>query len=145
MARKGSRLNSHLKKTELKKLNDKLLAEVERITNKINLEIADHESDSGDDVDNANNTILQAAELRFATREHLYLKKLKKTLAIVDTEEYGMCEDCGAQITFERLWARPTSTLCISCKEEAERDELQSYHGRQSKSLGKQMGLTGSR
>jgi DnaK suppressor protein len=139
----GKRLNSHLKKTQLKKLKEKLVSEVERITNKINLEINPMSDNSGkDEVDAANDTILQATELRFQTREHLYLKKLNKTLQIVDEEEYGMCEDCGEEIAFERLWARPTSSMCIVCKEEAERDELQCFHGRQSKSLGQQVSFS---
>ena len=95
-----------------------------------------------DEVDSANDDIIKHSELRFTTRETLYLKKLKKTLPIFDTDEYGVCEDCGAEITFQRLMARPTSTMCIGCKEESERDELQSFHGRRSKSLGQQVNLT---
>ncbi len=53
-----------------------------------------------------------------------------------------MCVDCGASISFVRLQARPTSELCISCKEEAEREEHQSVGGRVSKSLGKTISLT---
>jgi DnaK suppressor protein len=138
-----SRLNKHLKKKELKTLKDKVLSEIERIQNKhleAKMKIAKAES-GGDEVDSANENILKHSELRFATRETLYLKKLNKTLAMIDTEDYGICEECGAQITYTRLFARPTSTLCIVCKEESERDELQSFHGRRSKSLGTQVNM----
>ena len=137
----NSRMNKHLTKKQLAELKDKVQAERERIFNKLNLEHphkAIRELDSGrDEVDSANDDILRRNELRFATRESLYLKKLVKTLDLMDSNDYGGCEDCGNSISFTRLKARPTSTLCITCKEESERDELQSYHGRMSKSLGK--------
>lgn len=129
---------SHLTTQQLKSLKDKLLSEIERIQNKhieAKVQIAQNQS-GGDEVDSANENILKHSELRFATRETLYLKKLKKTLKIIDTPDYGVCEDCGATIAFTRLMARPTSTMCVVCKEESERDELQNFHARRSKSLG---------
>ncbi len=39
--------------------------------------------------------------------------------------------------------ARPTAEMCIQCKEESEKDESASFIGRQSKSLGKVVDLTG--
>jgi DnaK suppressor protein len=50
-----------------------------------------------------------------------------------------MCDDCGGEISFTRLLARPTSEMCIICKEESEREESQNYHDRRSKSLGREM------
>lgn len=137
----NSRTKSHLTKKQMAELKDKVLAERERIVNKLNLENPTQkaiELNSGkDEVDSANDDIMRRNELRIATRESLYLKKLIKTLDLMDGEDYGSCEDCGSDISFTRLKARPTSTMCIGCKEESERDELQSYHGRISKSLGK--------
>lgn len=136
---KTSRMNDHLSNKELNILREKVLEEVVRIEDKLrlkNLEINLNQETSGDEVDSANNEIIKHTELRFSTRETLYLKKLNKTKMMLDSVEYGMCEDCGGEITFTRLLARPTSTMCITCKEESERDELQSFHGRQSKSLG---------
>lgn len=143
---KSDRLNDHLTDDQLLTLKDKVLAEIERIENKLatdksHMEIS--ENSGRDEVDSANDDIIKHSELRFATRETLYLKKLKKTKGMMDSEEYGICEDCGSDITFTRLMARPTSTLCIGCKEESERDELQSFHGRRSKSLGQTVNLAG--
>jgi RNA polymerase-binding protein DksA len=138
-----SRLNGHLTDEHLKTLKDKVLSEIERIQNRqyeAKMKIANAEA-GGDEVDSANENILKHSELRFATRETLYLKKLNKTLKQIDSEDYGMCEDCGSSITFTRLMARPTSTMCIGCKEESERDEQQSFHGRRSKSLGTQLNM----
>lgn len=141
----SSRMNDHLTKRQLKTLEDKVMAEIERIENKLATEkLMEVNDNSGrDEVDSANDEIIKRAELRFATRETLYLKKLRKTLGQMESDEYGMCDECGAQINFQRLSARPTSTQCIGCKEESERDELQNFHGRQSKSLGKSMSMPG--
>lgn len=137
----SSRMNGHLTKKQLNELKQIVIAEKERIQNKLNLEqphMKIAETSSGrDEVDSANDDIMRHSELRFATRESLYLKKILKTIDHMETDEYGMCEECGAQIAFTRLKARPTSTMCIGCKEESERDEMQSYGGRISKSLGK--------
>ena len=139
----NSRMNSHLSAKRLTELKDKVMAEVERIENKLLSEqVMVVNQNSGDEVDSANDEIIKHAELRFATRETLYLKKLRKTMKHMDTDEYGLCDDCGEKITFQRLKARPTSNMCITCKEESERDELQSFHGRQSKSLGKTISLS---
>ncbi len=141
----AKRLNGHLKKTDLKKLKNSLLAIEERIINKqltknVNFSII-QKSDNKDDVDSANNNILISNDLRFSNRERLYLKKVKNALKMIETDEYGMCTDCGSPINFVRLQARPTSELCISCKEENEREENQNAGGRTSKSLGKTVSL----
>lgn len=137
----SSRKNSHLTQKQLDELRDKVQAERERVINKTqmeNLTKASLELNSGkDEVDSANDDIIRRSELRFATREALYLKKLNKALELIEKEDYGHCEECGQDISYTRLKARPTSTMCIVCKEESERDERQNYHGRISKSLGK--------
>lgn len=141
----NSKKNVHLKKKELKELKEIILAERERIQNKLNFQTPQKSmsaTDNGrDEVDSANNDILRHQELRFATRETLYLKKILKTVQLMETPDYGGCEECGLSISFTRLKARPTSTMCITCKEESERDEQKSYHGRISKSLSKSVGL----
>jgi DnaK suppressor protein len=81
--------------------------------------------------------------LRFRNREAFYARKIDKALKKFDLNEFGLCTDCGCWIKFERLLARPTAELCIVCKEESERDESSSFIGRQSKSLGKLVDLTG--
>jgi DnaK suppressor protein len=140
----NSRMNNHLTTKHLTDLKDKVMAEVERIENKLMTErlMAVNQNSGRDEVDSANDEIIQREELRFATRETFYLKKLRKAMKHMDSDEYGLCDDCGTSISFQRLEARPTSTMCITCKEESERDELQSFHGRQSKSLGKTVSLS---
>ncbi len=56
-------------------------------------------------------------------RERRLLNKIEKTLEKMDQGSYGECEGCGDEIGAERLVARPVASLCITCKDEQERDE----------------------
>lgn len=140
-----ARLNKHLSKTQLSALKEKLQAEAERIRNNFSVKKAEYEATSltgaKDEVDAANDNILLSADMRFSNREALYFKKVLKSLARVDSEQYGMCDDCGSEISFQRLMARPTSEVCIICKEESEKEENQNYFERRSKSLGREMNV----
>jgi len=55
-------------------------------------------------------------ELRARDRERKLLKKIAKSLRVIDEKDYGYCEECGVEIGLRRLEARPTATLCIDCK-----------------------------
>ena len=134
-----------LRKSQLKKLKTKILEEKERLLlsqtknlEKLGLELNGH----SDEVDQANADYSNAQMLRFRNREVFYSKKLDKALEKMDLEEYGECSDCGANIRFERLWARPTADMCINCKEESERDESHNFIARQSKSLGRSISVS---
>jgi DnaK suppressor protein len=140
------RLNSHLSDKQITALKDKLMSEAERIRVNFQLKKQEYETNSitgaKDEVDSANDNILLAADMRFSNRESLYYKKIMKTLSKIETEQYGMCDDCGDPITYTRLMARPTSEMCILCKEESEREENQNFFERRSKSLGSVMSVT---
>jgi DnaK suppressor protein len=137
------RLNSHLSDKHIVALRDKLLGEAERIRSNFQLKKQEYEHSSmtgaKDEVDSANDNILLAADMRFSNRESLYYKKIMKTLSKIESDQYGMCDECGDPITFSRLIARPTSEMCILCKEESEREESQNFFERRSKSLGREM------
>lgn len=141
------RLNSHLSDEQLGLLRDKLLSEAERIRANFQQKKQEYENNSitgaKDEVDSANDNILLAADMRFSNRESLYYKKITKTLSKIESDQYGMCDDCGDPITFQRLIARPTSEMCILCKEESEREENQNFFERRSKSLGREMTVSG--
>lgn len=143
-----ARLNKHLSKTQLAALKEKLHSEAERIRVNFMVKKAEYETTSlsgaKDEVDAANDNILLSADMRFSNREALYYKKVLKSLAKVDSEHYGMCDDCGSEISFQRLMARPTSEVCIICKEESEKEENQNYFERRSKSLGREMNVASS-
>lgn len=66
-----------------------------------------------------------ALELRTRDRERKLIKKIEKTLGLLDNGEYGFCEACGIEIGIRRLEARPTADLCFDCKTLAEIKERQ--------------------
>ncbi|MAX65916.1 MAG: TraR/DksA C4-type zinc finger protein [Bacteriovoracaceae bacterium] len=135
-----------LSKKQLETLKDMIYAERERIMNGFDDISAEkyhlNNDDRLDEVDQATSDYERSQMLRFRNRDLFYLKKLDKALGKMEDNEYGICEDCDSDIKFERLRARPTAQLCISCKDEAERVEQGNFIARQSKSLGKNVDLT---
>jgi DnaK suppressor protein len=58
-----------------------------------------------------------ALELRARDREAKLLRKIDKSIRLIDDDDYGFCDSCGVEIGIRRLEARPTADLCIECKE----------------------------
>ena len=58
--------------------------------------------------------------LRIRDRESKLILKVKKALARIETDTFGICESCGEDISFNRLKARPVTTQCIGCKTKEE-------------------------
>jgi DnaK suppressor protein len=82
-----------------------------------------------------------AMRMRLRNRESLYLKKIDEALMRIADGTFGDCEDCGDGIELRRLEARPTTTLCVACKEEQERREHVHIDGHKHKSLGTKLRL----
>ncbi len=64
-------------------------------------------------------------ELRARDRERKLVRKIEKTIARVDADDYGFCDACGIEIGLQRLEVRPTAELCIDCKTTQEIKEKQ--------------------
>ena len=62
-------------------------------------------------------------ELRIRDRERKLISKIKDALVRIEAGTYGICEECGENISDERLKARPVTTLCIDCKKSQENQE----------------------
>ncbi len=60
-------------------------------------------------------------ELRTRDRERKLLKKIEKSLRLIDDGSYGWCEETGEPIGVPRLLARPTATLSLEAQERRER------------------------
>ena len=58
--------------------------------------------------------------LRIRDRERKLIGKIKDALERIDNGTYGICEECGEEISEKRLRARPVTTLCIDCKKKEE-------------------------
>ena len=60
-------------------------------------------------------------ELRTRDRERKLLKKVEKSLRMIEDGSYGWCEETGEPIGVPRLIARPTATLSLEAQERRER------------------------
>lgn len=92
--------------------------------------------DRMDEVDQASTDVLMSMGMRLRNRETLYVKKIDEALRRIEDGTFGECDECGEDIELRRLEARPTATLCVSCKEEQEKKEGLNASGLTSKSLG---------
>lgn len=82
----------------------------------------------GDEVDIVSNEKENQLDFRLKARNAIYIKKVRRSLQKIEEGTFGECEDCGEGISHNRLVARPTASLCISCKEAEEREENQLVH-----------------
>jgi DnaK suppressor protein len=60
---------------------------------------------------------------RLKERESRLMKKIKAALEKLEDGDFGMCEECGKEISEERLKVRPMAVLCIKCKKKQEAAE----------------------
>jgi DnaK suppressor protein len=90
-----------------------------------------------DELDFSSFEIENQMRMRLATRETLYLKKIDEALERIKAGTFGECEECEEEIELRRLEARPTTTLCVACKETAERVEKLHIDGHTHKSVGR--------
>src|SRR5438067_11967080 len=60
-------------------------------------------------------------ELRTRDRERKLLKKVEKSLRMIEDGSYGYCEETGEPIGVPRLIRRPMTTLSIEAQERRER------------------------
>ena len=61
-----------------------------------------------------------AIELRTRDRERKLLKKVQSAIRLIDTGEYGWCEETGEPIGLPRLLARPTATFSLEAQQRRE-------------------------
>ena len=79
--------------------------------------------DLPDEMDLASSEYLHSFTFRLRGREKAFLDKIQKALQKIEDGSFGVCEECGEEISIKRLEARPETTLCIRCKEDQERME----------------------
>ena len=64
--------------------------------------------------------------LRIRDRELHLIKKIQAALQRIEDGTYGICDECGEDISISRLKARPVTRLCIKCKEKQE--QMEKHH-----------------
>ena len=85
--------------------------------------LRDTDGNPSDPLDRAVYDSERSYTLRMRDRESVLIKKIKRSLEDIEDNTYGICEDCGNDITIARLVARPVARRCIRCKTKQERIE----------------------
>ncbi len=97
--------------------------------------------DMSDELDMSSIEMETEMRMRLRNREALFLKKINESLKRIESGSFGQCKSCDDEIELRRLQARPTTHLCVNCKEDEERRELLHIDGHKPKSLGKKLRL----
>ena len=84
-----------------------------------------------DSIDESMEEEIFSTELRLRDREKFLLGKITGALDRLSAGTINECESCAEPIGIRRLLARPVTTLCIECKEEAEKEESSQVQARQ--------------
>ena len=109
----------------LQEWKQELMTEVDRTVS----HMKDDAANFPDPADRATQEEEFSLELRTRDRERKLIKKIDKTLEMIDADDYGYCDQCGIEIGIRRLEARPTATLCVDCKTLDEIRERQTVGG----------------
>ena len=116
-----------MNKTQLKKFKTLLTEKRDEIVKKAKQTLEEDmtldANDLPDEMDLASSEYLQSFTFRLRGREKVFLDKIEKALRKIEDGSFGVCEECGEEISIKRLEARPETTLCIRCKEDQERME----------------------
>lgn len=102
---------------------EKMSTEITEGANKTLQEMTDSAGNYPDPADRATAESDRNFELRIRDRERKLLSKIKDAMERIDSETFGICDDCGDDISEKRLEARPVTTLCIQCKTKQENYE----------------------
>jgi RNA polymerase-binding protein DksA len=78
-------------------------------------------NDPPDDGDASTAAELVHINLAMTDREVQEIRDIEAARERMADGSYGICQDCGADIPFERLLAYPTARRCFSCQRLTER------------------------
>jgi DnaK suppressor protein len=109
---------SQLKKILIQQLRD-LLGRSDCSLDELN--VADN--NISDLLDRASQISEREFSHHLCSREKLHMRKIERSLQDIEEGVYGLCEQCGEDISLKRLKARPTARYCIDCKTQLEKTE----------------------
>jgi DnaK suppressor protein len=118
MATMTKKREDYFKKLLTKRLDDLLVEANKTVTG-----MTDQEGNFPDPTDRATLESDRNFTLRIRDRERRLIAKITNALDRIDNGAFGICEECGEDISDKRLKARPVTTLCINCKKKQENQE----------------------
>jgi RNA polymerase-binding transcription factor len=118
MATMTKKRENYFKKLLTKRLDDLLVEANKTVTG-----MTDQGENFPDPTDRATLESERNFTLRIRDRERRLIGKIKNALDRLDNGTFGICEECGEEISDKRLKARPVTTRCINCKKKQENQE----------------------
>lgn len=114
---------------EIAEAREELVADIERMEKAIAVSEAELDSLMRSGVDGAgrdpadvgSSNFERDQEMSLAHNAREMLEQSQLALRLFDSGEYGLCESCGQPIGKARLQAFPRATMCVTCKQRAER------------------------
>ena len=84
-------------------------------------------SDILDEADQVTASHEDATQDALAHSELLLLEKIDLALKRIADGSYGFCLACSDEIPTERMLAKPSVSLCLSCQEEKEKSKSETF------------------
>lgn len=111
-----------MNKTDLKKFQKRLLelrAEMARdYTSDRDETMAENDDGAEDSIDFAVNSYTKEFLMSLTSMKREQLLAIEDALRRIRTGEYGICQECGAEIGKKRLTAVPWAPFCLKCREQ---------------------------
>jgi len=76
--------------------------------------------ENADPIDRASAESNESLDFRFRERQSNLIRKIREALERLEEGTFGICDECGTEISEKRLQVRPIAKLCIKCKEKQE-------------------------
>ncbi|HUF64311.1 MAG TPA: TraR/DksA family transcriptional regulator [Verrucomicrobiales bacterium] len=111
---------------QLEEFRNELLAQREEVLRRIREHAGARPvgpTESHDWEDEASDRTTEAVHSRLGQSEDRLLEKIELALRQISEGDYGRCLQCGADIPLERLQAKPSVSLCVSCQSAKEKEE----------------------
>ncbi len=128
---------SALSPSQLEQLTKKLNEEYQALLREVREELENSgnqhridllNSEPGDTGDESLANALADFNLTILDRHIDAMRDIEAALQRIRDGEFGVCIDCGEDVTFPRLMAYPTAKRCIVCQEQREKRYAQEGH-----------------
>jgi DnaK suppressor protein len=117
----------HQAEWSLKEAKDALIKLKEEIFKTVNLRTTDEDAlqkeELFDEVDHTIEERQKELSLMLNEREKAKLNEIEDALQRIENKTYGICEECGEDISPERLKYLPYVRLCVDCQDNLEKME----------------------
>ncbi len=86
------------------------------------LNALDQQTRTPDDDDALQRDGAHEVDAKLSEIEQLELNDINQALSRVDSQDYGVCANCGVEIPLTRLQAEPQALRCFKCQVQRERN-----------------------